>query len=390
MHMPELKRRAFPSGSARLLAVGMLALPFIAQAEPDPNRVRQAVTAAIAETAAEQHMGVDPHLVEAMVASVGDFAGNFCLGANPSTPDTRCAATLFNPSVLRSSVRQFLAESASGATEVTFLGARLAAASGGDYAQIGFPISSPNISGVVALTVGGSAVEKVSLTTASGQMQIAGDVRKLLLQAGQYTLTIRLAGGSETTRMVLVQARKQVAFSDAPSGQATALSGPIDVPAGRFCYDRRFAQTDATPTGPLADFNWGRDQLQGGPTAHLAAIATKYAVDIQVDDQVGECSERCRQAMGVVFSQAIAVWRAGCHRCNPNVLATLKVGDDDVWIDSRLASRLRAVAAGNAASLDLAAYRSDEMTRTIGAPSSISMNPGYEFISSDKILKDTL
>lgn len=370
----------------------VLLAPLAGAAQPDPNRVLRVVTNAVAAASNEQHLGVDPHIVDAMAASAGVFASNYCYAPNPSVPDRTCAATLFNSSVLRKSVTGFLTDTLSGTSEVTSLGARLAQESGGDFAQIGWPSAVQNDVGIITLNASGASVERITLSTPSGQIQIAGEVRQLLMKAGQYTLTLRLSTGEETTKTVAIQARQQVAFSAAPSGRTNTLAGPIDVPAGRYCYDRRYGQGGITPNGPLAEFNWGRSQMPGGTGAFLAPLATKYAVDIQIDDQVDSCHGRCRQAIGVVFSQAIAVWRAGCQRCNPNALAVLQVGDN-VWIDSRLAGRLRSIAAGTQVSLNLTQKYPDEMLRVAPAPSlsipTIAV-PSYEYISSDRLLKDAL
>ncbi len=377
------------AGPLLLLA---LSAPLPATAQPDPNKVLKLVADAVAAVSAEQHLGVDPHLVDSMAASASVFAGNYCYQSNPSVSDTHCDATLFNPAVLGSNVRRFISDTLSGSNEVVSLGARLANVSGGDFAQIGWPPAVKNDVGIITLDAGGATVERVILATPSGQMQIASEARQILMEAGQYTLTVRLSNGSETTKTVSVRPRQQVAFAASPAGQANTMAGPIDVPGGRFCYDKHYGQAGLTGTGPLAEFNWGRSQLQGGPGAFLAPIATKYAVDIQVDDKFGACHSRCQRAMGVVFSQAIAVWRAGCQRCNRNALAVLQVGDN-VWIDSRLAGRLRSIASGVSATLDLTRPYPDEMLRVVAAP---SLNiptmavPSYEYISSDRLLRSAL
>lgn len=373
--------------AATLLIVVASALLHPAAAQSaTPGTVRAAVTRAIRAVAADMRLGVDTSVVDDMTASATIFAGNFCSAAagQAGAADARCQATIFRDGVLRRHVQGFLADAESGASEITPLGARLAREIGSDFAQIGWPSLVPNQLGMVVLPAGLSPAQ-VQLETATGRVEIASAADRLLMGGGRHLLRLRGADGSTLAAAVSVQPRRRVAFSGTADAAQAGPTGRLDAPPELFCYEHGGLR----PEGPLAYFNWGRSRLADSGDAHTAPMARQYGVDIQVQDDASTCDRHCLQALGVVFAQSLAVWRTGCMRCDPNALSVLRVGSL-VWIDARIASRLRHGSVDGTVALDLRQRRPDEAGRTVSAPSlSVPLSPvvGYEQLSSDTALR---
>ena len=366
-------------------AVG-LPLPSDAQRTAPPN-VREAVHRAVAAVAASLRMGLDPSAIEEMTASAGIFAGNFCTGQNDQAANARCEASLFRDPVLRRHVRDYLADAAGGPAEIKSLGARLAEEIGGSFAQIGWPSHVANQLGVVELPSELVPAE-VSLATATGSVRIATSAERLLLSGGAHRLTVTPASGTAVMATVSVMPRRRVALNSSATPAAARTAGRLDPPAELFCYDRGGLKMD----GPLAAFNWGRARLADTDTSYAAPISRTLAIDVRVEDRTGQCGSECKVALGVAFAQAISVWRTGCTVCDANVLAVLGVGDL-IWIDTRIASRLRLIHSGTRVPLDLSQRRPEEFSRTVAAPSlSVPQTSiiGYEQVTADPFLRSTI
>lgn len=355
-------------------------------AQGTPTQIRSAVARATEAVSAEMQIGVDPAIIEEMAASATIFGGNFCYAQSQAEADAKCRATLFNESVLRRHVRGFLADAQSAAPNVMSLGARLARESGGDFSLIGWPSLVPNQIGVVELAE--RAPAQVYLSTSTGPVQIANSANRVLLSAGRHQLSVRPDGRMAVAGVVTVSARTRVSFGGQPSVAQAGPVGRLDAPSEAFCYER----TEFKFEGPLAFFNWGRARFAESGDTYLASVGRQYGVDVRVEDGLGECGADCREAMGIVFAQAIAVWRTGCARCNANALAVVRV-EEHVWLDARIANRLRLLSSGSPVSLDLAQRRGDESGRTISAPSlSVPQTAvvGYEQLSSDPALRNSV
>jgi hypothetical protein len=362
----------------------------VAHAQVSQTQVRQATERAAVAAASDMQLGVDPRIIEQMVASAQVFAGNFCYAPAGGPPDRKCSQSLMNDSVAQRQARDFLQDAASGADSITTFGARLAQAIGNQFAQIGWPSEVKNTAGVVAVARGQELADRVRIYSPTGYVEVGRSVSKVLLDSGQHTLVVEYSSTAPVTTSISLGPRQQVALASSNSSGRTV--GRLEPPAQMFCYDKAFGLQGARDRRALAAFNWGRAMTDGGSAGHLASIATKYAVDIKVDDRTRQCGARCRDALAVAFSQAVAVWRTGCQRCNANALALLRVGDS-VWIDSRLAGRLRQLSGGRSVSLDLASRIPDEGGRTVAAPSlgvPLSTVVGYEPLSSDSTLRQEL
>ena len=116
--------------------------------------------------------------------------------------------------------------------------------------------------------------------------------------------------------------------------------GRLDPPESAFCFDSAPAKFE----GPVGMYNWGRATYAEPASvkqANLAQTATRSAVVVRLDDELGLCRGACSRALGVAFAQAIATWKAGCERCDENAMSVLSV-DGTIWVDARIANRLRA------------------------------------------------
>jgi len=369
-----------------LFAPALVSMSQVLAAELSMARMRTPVIEAVQDVGAKMKVGVGPAITEELVASAVIFAGNFCHSQERRAGEARCNATLFAPAVLRRHVKDFLMDSQAGHSEVMPLGARLAREVGGDFSQIGWPSLVSNAVGVVQLPVDRS-VSEVSLATATGMVRVSGPAKQLLLSGGRHQIAVKYSDGGTGIGPVSVLPKKRVVFMpSANAGQGGF--GRLDPPPDLFCYDRLPGKGTTAPNGPLAMFNWGRARIVDPAENHLAPLASKFGVEVNVEDRFERCNVQCREAIGIAFAQAIAVWRTGCARCDANALSLIRVGGM-VWMDARLAERLRRKISGQPVSLDLSQRDADEMGRVVMAPSlSVPQMSvvGYEQVSSDPAL----
>ncbi|MBC5781526.1 hypothetical protein H8N03_01135 [Ramlibacter sp. USB13] len=352
-------------GAAARLAVVIVPLAWVlARAQtlpPDQTEIRTRVAEAVQVAASDLGVFVDPGVTEEISKTVDVFAGNFCFPAHHPPSVARCERTVRQRGVLVGAVRDYL-ESAWARRPPAMLsvGARMAEREGLSFAQIGWPPEVPNRVAVIEFSR--TPAGRVALRTASGPAPLGSSRRYVLTTPGFQEFEVTEGTGRSVVRVNTAAARVTRAELDGNSGSTIAAPLRIDPPVSRYCV----GGSQPPASGALAFFNWARaTYVEPDETkrANLAPIARQPAIEVSVRDDAGICGDACRAGVATAFVQSIALWRGGCSRCDQNAMSVVKV-NQDVWIDARLASRLR----GDVTSLDLNRTVPSETAIAVTAP----------------------
>lgn len=337
-------RRKSRASSALLLLIlfGFTALTRAQTADnSDPQQVRAILVPAIARVAQIENLIVDPRIVDQMVVSLGIYVFNFC-----STPAEDCSNRMTSKSPdIESAVRAHLkALQELPASPVQVFGDRLAK---GKFPLVGWPTHQIAEGGLVALPPKLHFVD-IYMRFATGVILI-GRGKTLLAPPGPITLEATLDKQSERWT-VSVPLRKTVNL-DAKSG-TTVEARPLQPLPSAMCK-----QTAAIPyRGPLSLFNQGRAKFAEESQVRIANEAPylgQHVIDISVATKGNvTCDAACQYALSALFADSVATWRAGCTRCAPNALVSMRA-NSHLWIDWRIARRLRIAASGRSVELDL-------------------------------------
>lgn len=336
----------------------------------DPQRVRAILAPAVARAAQAENLIVDPRIVDQMVQSLGIYVFNFC-----STPAEDCANRVTPGSTdIESAVKAHLrALRELPASPVQVFGDRLAH---GKFPLLGWPTHQLAEGGLVALPQRLHAVD-INMHFATGVIPL-GQGRSLLALPGPITLEATLDEKTERWT-VSVPLGKTVTLD--VDGRSTLVARPLQPLPSAMCK-----QSAAIPyRGPLSLFNQGRATFAEEPqvrTANEARYLGQHAIDIRVTTK-GDvtCSFTCQYALSALFADAVATWRAGCVRCAPNALVAMRA-NSLLWIDWRIARRLRVAASGKAIDLDLSKSDLDE-----GPPASMQL---FADLSADEPVREQL
>jgi hypothetical protein len=369
-----------------VLALTLITAPSLAQV-PSVQRLHELLQQAVEEAGRREQILVDPRILEEMTASAVMFVGNMCNPPDAPSGIEACDRTVNQRSVLNEIVISYFQEIyIERPAQVMSLAARLAAVIELTMDRAGWPSHVTNNAAVVELpeALRGS---RVSMRTAFGLVPLGVAGRIILMAPGQAELVVMRAGESPTFFRLSLAPRSVTPLSARRAAVASVeFSGRVDVPTTLFCHDRGRPQRFE---GAAAIFNWGRDRF-GEPEetrlAHLASFVQQAGIDIRIVDETGRsCGADCQAGLGAAFAQAISAWRAGCERCSDDAFSVIRVGST-VWIDERLAMRLRHRAAGAQVPLDLAIGVVDERERFVPAPSPLvptKVIVSYEIASDD-------
>lgn len=318
------------------------------EAEPprDPAAIRAHVSNAVRAVERNRSLGVDASIIESAVVGGIGFSQNFC-GPGPDHQEL-CERGFDDPAVLEQVISAHLDALLSRPRHIDTVGSLIAAGVGADFARAGWPTNVPNEIAVIVIPD--------QWRTARFEINDSGLIfhagtKHLLVRPGQTRVTAHLADGSTVSTSIAIHPRAEVSFKGAASGNLPPIL-IIDPPTERFCP----SINNPVFAGPTAAFNWGRATLAEDDSARLANLAPfvqQTALQVSIEDRTGvTCDNTCRANLASSFTRAIATWRSGCGRCDNNTLVALGFGDI-VWIDTRLANRLRLLAVAPETPLDL-------------------------------------
>jgi hypothetical protein len=315
----------------------------------DPQELRRVLDKTVAEVAGAEAVVVDPRLLEQMSQSLGIYAFNFC-----SSPTQDCGTTLSGGPTMRKAVAdhlRVLRELPNSPIQV--FGDRLA---NGEFPMAGWPTHQTVEVGLLKLPPALHGVP-LHMRFATGLMRL-GAGKVLLALPGPLTLEANVGG--KYARWTAVVPNRQTATLNL-EGDLSNAARPLQPLPTAFCR-----QSDAVPVrGPFEVFNHGRATFTEDPrvrAANQAPFLTQHGVDISVATEPGiACDSDCEYSLSSLFADAVATWRVGCARCEANALVVLR-SNTTVWIDWRIARRLRLAAEGAAVKLDLSEIDIDEQT----------------------------
>jgi hypothetical protein len=367
-----------------------------AQVPRTPQELRTIVRAAAIEAAKERGILADPRVLEEVTASVVIFAGNFCYPPDSAEGKERCQKTVNDPRVMAVTLGEFLREAVeSRPSSIESVGSRLARRLGMEFTDTGWPKHVSNAMGVVEIPTTAQGAS-IALRTSAGSVELGVAGRVVVVAPGRVEMIAKLRSGSESSAVLQVAPRTRVTalFQTTAGTSENLVGGRVEPSLDLFCYE----STPGLPSGPYAAFNWGRVRFgEPEPTreANQAPFTKQIAVDIDVVDQTGgRCDDGCRAGLGAAFAEAIAVWRSGCERCSPNALSVVRLGAT-VWVDGRIANRLRqqAVNPSSSISMDLRRREAGEVQTLVPAPAIFAPQTsivGFKEISRDETARKAL
>jgi hypothetical protein len=365
---------------------------------PDLPELRAIVQAAIDDLSEREGKLLDPRVVEQIDASVAIFAGNFCYPADSSEGMAICDKTVNNQSVMRDMIAGYVRDLASRPKTITTPAERLAAVLGGSMASAGWPSEADNSVAVIDLpeSIHGSTV---LMQMASGPASLGRAGRTLFTLPGVSTIIIQSVDGSQQQASISVRPNQKVALDlKATQAPSSNFAGRVAAVADDYCYSGKM--TPLAPVDkrakPFWAFNWGRVTFAEPPGVkldNLATFAKEPYLNISIrNESQATCDENCAIGLGSAFAEAIAVWRAGCERCDPNALSVIGVAGT-VWADQRIVSRLHHLQDGKLVPLDLQKKLPDEpqdmvVPPTLSVPTTFVV--AYDDIGTDDIAKATI
>lgn len=290
----------------------------------------EVVADAIVQVASRSGRAIDPVYAQEMTQSAMLFASNFCYGGE-GKPHDNCLRTIYEPAVLAEEVQDHFADIEAAGASVLSLGARLAIRIGDTITRAGWPEEIDNR--VAQIRFNGQ--HQVGLVQ-DGSVISLGNPQVALFLPGNYRF--RLDDGTETN--IVLGPRESANLESIAGSQPNSSVGRLTPLLNRVCRQSR--EIDFK-TEVLAPFNWGRSQIletESERASNLAPVLHDRVVSIGIIDQFERCNAACRAAIATAFARAILTWRAGCDRCDPEVLTAVKV-DQEVWLDTRLMDRLR-------------------------------------------------
>ena len=206
---------------------------------------------------------------------------------------------------------------------------------------------------------------KIYIQTATKMIYLGTNIQTLLLHSGDNTLQVVTGERKQLiTISVKTNSKQELQIQKVDKPLKSFQATPLTPRSSAFCYTlppEKF-------TGPLAFFNWGRVQFAERAdikTKNLAPFTQQSVLKIQVNqDAKIKCDNACKYGLESLFAEAIAVWRSGCSRCNPNALVLIQV-DSATWLDWRLERRLNI----DGATLDLNDVLPEETQEFKSSPS---------------------
>jgi hypothetical protein len=315
----------------------------LAQASPgqaplpvDMRELRQVLDNAIAEVGAAERLLVDPRIVEQMAQSLGIYTTNFC------SPKHDCRKTLIeSPTMRRAVAAHVRALRALPSAPIQVFGDRLAE---GNFPRAGWPSEQTVEVGLLELP---ATLHRAPLHMrfATGLAKL-GTGKALLALPGPITLEANVDG--KDSRWTAVVLDRKVATLNLGADVST-VARPLQPLPTAFCRPVEFTASGLPASSPLAHFNQGRATLREDPkvrAANEAPYLTQHGVDIRVAIEPGiTCDRDCEYSLSSLFADAVATWRVGCGRCSPNALVVMR-SNSILWIDWRIARRLRLAAQG--------------------------------------------
>jgi hypothetical protein len=364
-------------------------LPSTARADDfDPVRyIRKLINDALEETARQRRAFVAMAVAEEIVSGSILYATNFCSDYTSPKKADECLYSNGGDRKLFRVLSRYLTDATElRPTKIETIASRLAKLSGGNISAAGWPSEIENDLAVVDIPVELRGRE-ISLQTSSGPRKIGWQTDHIIVKSGAAQFRIS-NGDAATVSNVTVLPRSRIPLSY-PSQEAAlkGAAGRVEVGEKHFCYIKR----DWKFEGPMAAFNWGRavfHESEQARFANLSPFTSQNSISIRVDDQSGgDCGSECKGALAASFAAAIAIWRSGCVRCEPNAFTVIKF-DDTIWMDDRAVRALQQRATGTIRPLNLRDLNDGQ--RYISAPSAMvpqTLVVGYQDVTHEEVIK---
>lgn len=309
---------------------------------PSQGQIRSTVQAKTLEVAKSSGVLLDPRLINAMVESALLYANNFCAAGEEPCPGVN------DPQILRHQIQEYLDElRGMPQTAIRVLGDRLA---DGGFPSVGYLSLSLEPVGLIKLPPEWSdAIVTIHFASSSvrlghWQPEFLGLEGPLEIEANTNGKLERLKVRIEPFTTTQLHSKQTLTSGD--------IAPPLQLLPSAYC-------SKSTPlgfTGPFAVFNGGRSMIAEDESSrrhYESPILRSHVIDInmQVAPTV-ECSDQCRDSLSLLFADAVATWKKGCDRCEPDSLIMVRT-QSSTWLNTRLIQRLRMRSEGKPVSLRL-------------------------------------
>lgn len=325
------------------LTAFFLASPASAMAAlPSQGQVRSIVQTQALHVAKSSGVLLDPRLVNGMVESALLYAANFCVAGEAPCPGVN------DPEVLLPQIQGYLDELRGlPQTAIRVLGDRLA---DGDFSSIGYPSQNLEPVGLVKLPLEWSDAV-ITVHFASSSVRLDRWQPEFLGLEGPLAIEANRNGERERLQ-VLIEPFTTIQLHSKQAPASAAIAPPLQLLPSAYCSKN----TPLSFTGPFAVFNGGHaiiEEDEASRRHYASPILRSHVIDIdlQVAPTV-ECSEQCRDSLSLLFADAVATWKKGCDRCEPDSLVMVRT-QSSTWLNTRLIQRLRMRSEGKAVSLRL-------------------------------------
>lgn len=338
---------------------------------------------ALQRIASEQHLGVDPHVAESLIADMAVFAANFCVSASAEF-DVKCDHIRNNQAISTKIIGDYLLDTIKAKDSVESVASRLAKSVGNSVTRVGWPENIPSTIGVFIVPRNLHNAH-FRIRTATGLVDIGTQLNAILFFPGRYELVAEERNGRTRLGHLLITPRAKGFWTESKLADVK-MFGRIDVPWSSYCVD----SPSANSARALDPYNWARSVIRESPEtrlAHRTPTAVQSSIEIKVVDESRLCDAACQSGLGIAFAQAIAVWRAGCQPCDRGALAVVKLGNN-IWLDRRATQRILALSnqPDVKLNLDLSELLESEMQTFITVPSRTipsSVMAGYEQVDQN-------
>jgi hypothetical protein len=341
------------AGAILPLALLMCYLPAVAQQVPyqvDPAALRSLTNRVTTDVGRSQSLLIDPRILEQIFSSATLYVENFC-----AAPAENCAEKLSDNTAFRTIVHGYLRDLRSlPKVPIQAFADRLA---NGKLAMTGWPSYHLVEVGLLEIPPSMRGIP-LRMRFATESISLGMGASALLAMPGNVTLEATI-GDNVRLASTEVETGKSTRLALSDDRMDIVASGPLKPLPSAFCTNIKQPEN----RGPFALFNEGRVTIAEDDhvrTANEAPFLKQSAVDIFVrSDTSIVCDAVCLFSLSSLFADAIATWRVGCSRCDPNAMVTLSTMKT-IWIDWRAARRLRLASKGTKVNLSLAHRHAEE------------------------------
>lgn len=349
-----------------------------AKSDVSASDVRRAITNAVQKSGGKHGLLIDPRITDQIFSNSILYMGNFC-----SIPEENCDALFTNASRLDGLVEEYILEmSALPSGKIRSLADRLAR---GRMASTGWSSHIRVEAGRVEIPIEFRS-NSISLRYATESIVLGVGDNAIVMAPGSAELLVEIAGKLQHFP-VIVERLKTTKLQTVASSQGNLPGGALQPASTAYCWSK-----EQPPfTGPFALFNFGRATFAEPEAARRANEApftrqSVLAIKVEQDKEI-QCGTDCKTALASLFAEAVATWRSGCERCDPNAM-TMITTMGSTWLDWRIVRRLNSLAEKPMTHLRLDQVEGDERAITPPSPMGGSQQvQHYVNVSDDTIIQ---